>query len=162
QLDQTARCLTDRGVEMTGEVDLSAEIRSSGKRSELVGKLEGTVEAEAHNGRVRQFPLILKILSLRDVAEALKKDGRSLEASGFPYRTINAKGRFDSGRFVIDESAFRSSSVGFAASGWISLSDKDPKPYDSEITVLVAPLSGLDTLVRAIPILGDIVQGTLT
>jgi hypothetical protein len=162
QLEQTARCLTDRGVQMTGEFDLSAEIRSSGKRGELVGNLQGHVEAEARDGRVRQFPLILKILSVRDVADSLKKDGVRLEESGFPYRSINAKGRFDAGRFVIEESAFRSNSVGFAANGSISLSEKDPKPYNSDLTVLVAPLSGLDSLVRAIPILGNVVQGTLT
>jgi hypothetical protein len=162
QLEQTARCLTERGVQMTGEFDLSAQLRSRGRRSELVDNLEGKVEAESREGRVRQFPLILKILSVRDVAESLKKDGVRLEEAGFPYRSITAKGRFDQGKFVIDESAFRSGSVGFAASGSISLSDKDPTPYDSQLTVLVAPLSGLDSLVRALPVVGYVLGGTLT
>jgi hypothetical protein len=117
---------------------------------------------EARNGRVKQFPLILKILSVRDVADSLKKDGVSLEAAGFPYRDISAKGRFDSGRFVVDESAFRSNSVGFAARGSISLIDKDSKPYDSELTVLVAPLSRLDSLMRSLPLVGYVIGGTLT
>jgi hypothetical protein len=162
QLDQTARCLTERGVEMTGEFDLSAELRSSGKRDQLVSNLEGKIEVEARNGRVRQFPLILKILSLRDVADSLKKDGVSLDQAGFRYLDISAKGRFDSGRFVVDESAFRSNSVGFAARGSILLSDKASKPYDSELTVLVAPLSRLDSLVRALPLVGYVIGGTLT
>src|SRR5882672_569195 len=162
QLEQSARCLTERAVQMTGEFDLSAQIRSSGKRSELVGNLDGKVELETRNGRVRQFPLILKILSLRDVADSLKKDGVRLDDAGFPYLSIAATGRFDRGRFVVDESAFRSNSVGFAARGSISLSDKGSKPYDSELTVLVAPLSRLDSLVRALPLVGYIVGGTLT
>jgi hypothetical protein len=162
QLDQTARCLTEKGVDMTGEFDLSAELRSSGKRDQLVSNLAGKIEMEARNGRVKQFPLILKILSVRDVADSLKKDGVSLEAAGFPYRDISAKGRFDSGRFVVDESAFRSNSVGFAARGSISLIDKDSKPYDSELTVLVAPLSRLDSLMRSLPLVGYVIGGTLT
>jgi hypothetical protein len=162
QLEQSARCLTERGVQMTGEFDLSAQIRSSGKRSELLGNLDGKVEVETRDGRVRQFPLIFKILSLRDVADSLKKDGVSLDDTGFPYLSIAAKGRFERGRFVLDESAFRSNSVGFAARGSISLSGKGSKPYDSELTVLVAPLSRLDSLVRALPLVGYIVGGTLT
>jgi hypothetical protein len=162
QLEQSARCLTERGVQMTGEFDLSAQLRSSGKRSDLLSNLAGKVEAETRNGRVRQFPLILKILSLRDVADSLKKDGVSLSDSGFPYLSIAVKGRFDGGKFIADESAFRSNSVGFAASGSIALSDNPPKPYDSNLIVLVAPLSRLDSLVRAVPLVGYIVGGTLT
>jgi hypothetical protein len=162
QLEQSVRCLTERGVQMTGEFDLSAQLRSSGKRSELLGNLDGKVEVETRNGRVRQFPLILKILSVRDVADSLKKDGVSLGDAGFPYLSIAAKGHFDKGKFIAEESAFRSNSVGFAASGSISLSGKPPKPYDSDITVLVAPLSHLDSLVRALPLVGYIVGGTLT
>jgi len=162
QLEQSARCLTERGVQMTGEFDLSAQIRSSGKRSELVGNLDGKVEMETRNGRVRQFPLIFKILSLRDVADSLKKDGVSLDDAGFPYLSIAVKGRFDRGKFIADESAFRSNSVGFAARGSVSLNNEPPKAYDSNFTVLVAPLSRLDSLVRALPLVGYIVGGTLT
>lgn len=162
QIEQTARCLTERGVQMTGEFDLRAELRTSGTPHDLVRNLQGTLEAESRDGRVTQFPLILKILSVRDVAESLKNDGVSLGDAGFPYLGITVKGRFDNGRFVADESSFRSNSVGFAASGSISLSGDPPAPYDTQLTVLVAPLSRLDSLVRALPLVGYVVGGTLT
>jgi len=50
-----------------------------------------------------------------------------------------------------------SSAVGLAATGWISLLDRK-----THLTMLVAPFSSLDRLVRAIPIVGYIIGGTLT
>ena len=162
QIERTAQCLTERGVQMTGEFDLRADLHTAGTRHELLRNLEGTVEAESRKGRIMQFPMILKILSLRPVAESLRKDGVSLSDAGAPYLFINVKGRFDKGAFVADESSYRSNSVGFAASGSISLSDDPPRPYDTNLTVLVAPLSRLDSLVRALPLVGYVVGGILT
>src|SRR5262249_40267340 len=135
QLEQTARCLTERGVQMTGEFDLRADLRTQGKRGELRRNLAGTVTAEARNGRVKQFPLILNILSAQNVRDMIKRDV-SLEEEGFPYRGITASGSFAQGVFTLDESFFRSDIVGFAAKGTISLLDEEPKPYDTNLIVL--------------------------
>ncbi|MGH8642752.1 MAG: hypothetical protein ACRET6_13650, partial [Burkholderiales bacterium] len=86
------------------------------------------------------------------------KDGAPrMDAKGFPYRSMRIAGRFEDGRFVLEEGAFHSDAVGLAANGWISLVEPQ-----SRLTVLVAPFSRLDELVRGVPILGYVVGGVFT
>ena len=142
---------------ITGEFDLKADLATHGRPEELARNLKGTISTEARDGRMMKFALIGNILSMEDVNALLEKKEPGLEAAGFPYRSITAAGRFEAGRFVLEESAFHSSAVGLAADGWISLLD-----YKSQLTVLVAPFSRVDELVRKVPILGYIIGGTFT
>jgi hypothetical protein len=162
QLEQTARCLTERGVQMDGEFDLSADLRTRGRVPELVSNLEGTVEAEARNGIVRKFAMLGNILTTQAVSGMFNQNGPRVDEKGFPYRSITAKGRFQKGSFIIDESFFRSDVIGIAANGSISLINDEAKPYDSRLTVLVAPLGKLDRMVRSVPVLGYLLGGILT
>ena len=157
QLEQTARCLTEQGLLITGEFDLRADLRTRGRLRELIPNLEGTISAESRNGRVMKFALLGNILSMKGVADMLKEGESRVDSKGFPYRSFSAKGRFAGGRFIIDESAFNSSAVGLAATGWISLRD-----YDSRLSVLVAPFARVDRLARSVPILGYVMGGALT
>jgi len=157
QLEQTARCLTEQGLLIAGEFDLRADLRTRGRVSELLPNLEGTISTESRNGRVMKFALLGNILSMKGVSELLKEGESKVDSTGFPYRSLSAKGRFQKGRFIVDESAFNSSAVGLAATGWISLVD-----YDSKLSVLVAPFARVDRLARDIPILGYILGGALT
>jgi len=155
-LDQTARCLSQEQLQITGDFDLKADVRSKGELDQLARNLEGTISAEVRGGRVMKFAMLGKILSVQDIS-ALLKGGSKLDQAGFPYRNITVNGRFQSGRFIVDEAAFRSDAVGLAASGWVSILD-----YDSKLSMLVAPLGRLDALVRDVPILGYVVGGALT
>ncbi|HET7763613.1 MAG TPA: AsmA-like C-terminal region-containing protein [Burkholderiales bacterium] len=161
QLERTVRCLTERGVQMTGEFDLRADLRTQGTPVDLRRNLVGTVSAEAREGRVKEFPLILNILSLQNVRDAVKQDASFGEA-GYPYRDIKAAGRFEKGSFALDESFFRSDVIGFAAAGSISILDEGPKPYDAKLTVLVAPLAQVDKFIRHIPVLGYVMGGSIS
>ena len=162
QLEQTARCLTERGVQIDGEFDLSADLRTRGRVPQLLSNLEGTVEAEARNGVVRKFAMLGNILSTQAVSGMFSQNGPKVDERGFPYRSITARGRFQKGSFIIDEGFFRSDVIGIAANGSISLIDDETRPYDSRLTVLVAPLGKLDRLVRGVPVLGYLLGGTLT
>jgi len=157
QLEQTARCLTEQGLLITGEFDLRADLQTRGRVRELLPNLEGTVSAESRNGRVMKFALLANILSMKGVSDILKEGAPKVDSNGFPYRSLSAKGRFAGGRFIIDESAFNSSAVGLAATGWISLVN-----YDSKLSVLVAPFARVDSLARKVPILGYVFGGALT
>ncbi len=155
-LEQTARCLSDEQLQITGDFDLKADVRSKGKLAELARNLEGSIVTEARDGRVMKFALIGKILSMENIS-ALLKSGPKLDQAGFPYRNITVNGRFQAGRFIVDEAAFRSDAVGLAATGWVSILD-----YQSRLSVLVAPLGRLDAVMRKVPIVGYVVGGALT
>jgi hypothetical protein len=157
QLEQAAHCLTDQGVLITGDFDLLADIKSEGKAGELLRNLKGTVRADVRDGKVMKFALLGNILSMADIAALLEKDGPRLDDTGFPYRSATVTGRFQEGRFIVEESAFRSDAVGLVATGWVSVLD-----YQSRLSVLVAPFGRLDQWARKVPILGYIIGGALT
>lgn len=155
-LEQTARCLSDEQLQITGDFDLKADVRAKGRLGEFARNLEGSVGAELRDGKVTKFALLGKILSLDNISTLLKGEPK-LEQEGLPFRNITVNGRFQAGRFLVEEAAFRSNTVGLAATGWISILD-----YQSRLSVLVAPLGLLDTLVRNIPLVGYVVGGSLT
>ena len=157
QLEHAVHCLSNEGVLITGEFDLKADLATRGKVGELARNLEGTVGAEVRNGTVRKFALLGNILSLKTVSDLFEKDGTKLENTGFPYRRIVLKGRFQEGRFAVEESAFHSSVVGLAATGWISVLD-----FKTKLSVLVAPFGRLDQIMRKVPIVGYVLGGSLT
>jgi uncharacterized protein involved in outer membrane biogenesis len=156
-LEQTARCLSDEQVQITGDFDLKADIRTRGKPNELARNLEGTIGAEMRDGKVMKFALLRNILSVQNISALLKEGEPKLDQAGLPYRKITVNGSFQAGRFVVEEAAFRSNSIGLAATGWISILD-----YQSRLSVLFAPLGRLDQLVRKVPIVGYVLGGALT
>jgi len=156
-LEETARCLTERGVLITGDFDLKADLRARGRLRDLVRNLEGTIRTESRDGKVMKFALLGNILSMQNVAAMFKDGTPRIDDAGFSYRRISASGRFSKGRFTIEEGVFTSAGVGLAATGWISLTD-----YQSRLTVLVAPFGRLDRIVRGVPIVGYVMGGAIT
>ena len=156
-LEQTARCLSEERVLITGVFDLKADISTRGGPAELVQNLKGKIGAEIREGKVMRFALLGNILSMGNIASLMKPGGAKLDDQGFPYRTLVVAGHFENGRFILEEGAFHSDAVGLAADGWISATD-----YSSRLTLLVAPFTRVDELVRKVPLLGYIVGGTLT
>ncbi|MGH8648340.1 MAG: AsmA-like C-terminal domain-containing protein, partial [Burkholderiales bacterium] len=157
QLEQTAHCLSGEGVQITGLFDLDANVSSRGTLAEFQKNLQGTVRADVRDGKVMKFAALGNILSMTNVASLMKPDGPRLDDQGFPYRALTVAGHFENGRFLVEESSFQSDALGLAATGWISTTD-----YSSRLTVLVAPFSRVDELVRKVPLVGYIVGGTFT
>lgn len=157
ELKQTAHCLSEERLVISGLYDLKADISTQGRLAELPGNLKGTVRADARDGRVMKFALLGNILSMASVSSLMEPGGPKLDDQGFPYRALIVAGRFEGGRFIIDEGAFHSDALGLAANGWISTTD-----YSSRLTVLVAPFSRLDELVRKVPLIGYVVGGVFT
>lgn len=156
KLEEAAQCLAGENVALTGAMDLRVDLRTQGEPAELLQNLSGTVNADVRNGMVMKFALIGNVLSLQNVV-AVVQGGPKLGGEGFPFRQLAAKGRFEKGRFLLDEGVFYSDAVGLGANGWISLAD-----YQSRLTVLVAPLALLNEGVRKLPLLGYVVGGALT
>jgi hypothetical protein len=151
-LERTVRCLTGGGVELTGNADLTAELRIEGRRPHLVRGLTGTLQSELRQGRVKKFALLGNILSFRNLASI-----SDMKGDGFPYRSMIAKGRFERGEFLVDEAFFDSDAVRLAAHGRVDLLGAN-----SQLTVLVGLLTRVDRFAGAVPIVGDVFGGSMT
>jgi hypothetical protein len=157
QLEATSRCLSGQNVLITGAFDARADLTTSGKLSEFQRNLKGTMHFRSHDGRIRKMSLVANILAVLSVTDLFEKGGPQLDSSGFTYRTIVADAHFDAGKVFIDEGALDSNALGLAVTGSISLEDRQ-----TDLTILVAPFSRIDRLVRAIPIVGYLLGGVLT
>jgi hypothetical protein len=151
-LEAAMRCLTGDTVEITGNAELRAEVKTNGRsRPELLRNLTGTAQGELRNGRVMRFALLGNILAVRDIASPSE-----MRKNGFAYRRMTASGRFERGEFLVQEAFFDSKAARLAASGRIDL-----QGADSRLTVLIAPLTSVERVVGAIPLLGDVFGGTM-
>jgi hypothetical protein len=152
--ESAIKCLTGDTVQITGGADLRAELRTQGRASaDLLRNLTGTAEAELRKGRVDRFALIGNIMSVQNITAL--RDPRQID-KGFLYRSMTAKGRFEGGAFHLEEGFFDSDAARIAVNGKIDLlGDR------TQLNVLVGLLSSVDRVTGAIPILGDVLGGTL-
>ena len=150
-LERAVRCLTGGNVELTGTADLTAELRTQGQRPHLLRDMSGSAQAEVRDGRVKKLALIGNILAFRGIASL-----EDMQSDGFPYRRMTAKGQFAGGQFRLEEGFFDSSAARLAATGHIDLLGPN-----SRLTVLLAPLTSVERVVGAIPLLGDVFGGTM-
>ena len=150
-LERTVRCLTGGNLELTGNADLTAELRTQGQRPHLLRDMTGTAQAEVRDGRVKKFALLGNILAFRGIASV-----ENMKSDGFPYRRMSARGHFAGGEFRLEEGFFDSNAARLAASGRIDLLGPN-----SQLTVLIAPLTTVERVVGAVPLLGDVFGGTM-
>ena len=154
-MDQAMRCLTGETVEITGNADLRADLRTRGKPEDLIRNLTGTAQADLRKGRIKKFALIgniLSVLSLRNLVSP-----QSVKEGGFAYRSLGAKGRFEGGEFLLEESFFDSDAVRLAATGKVDLLGAN-----SHLDVLVGLLGTVDRIAGAIPLIGSVFGKSLT
>jgi len=152
--ESALKCLTGDTVQITGNADLRAELRTQGRaREDLLRNLAGTAEAELRKGRVDRFALIGNILSVQNFTSI--RDPRQID-KGFLYRSMTAKGRFEGGEFHVEEGFFDSDAARIAVNGRIDLLGER-----TQLNVLVGLLSSVDRVTGAIPILGNVLGGTL-
>jgi hypothetical protein len=123
----------------------------------MVASVDAPLQFRAHDGEIRKFALLGNILALKNIS-SLFKQKVDLESQGFPYRTLAVQGRFGNRKFAVDAVSLDSNALGLAASGTIDLGTE----RETRLTVLVAPFSRLDRLVRAVPIVGYVLGGVLT
>jgi hypothetical protein len=150
--EKSLHCLTGGTMQITGNADLQAVLRTEGRRPHLLRNMTGTARLDLRDGQVKKFAAFGNILSVRNIG-----DVKRMNQEGFPYRRMHARGRFANGKFLVDEAAFDSRAVHLAATGEVDLLGDQ-----SRITVLVGLLTTIDRIAGAIPIIGDIFGSSLT
>jgi len=156
QLDPALDCLLGKDSQITGIVDLKAEVSSRGKPDKLVQVLQGKVDILAKDGRIYRFPLLSKILSFLNVTELLRGKMPDLNADGLDYNSIIIKGDIRNGIFVLSEAVIDGTTMQIVGQGKIDLANNRIK-----LTVLVAPFKTVDYVVSKIPLVNYVLKGTL-
>ena len=155
-LAPTLTCLGDKKGLVTGKFDLKGAVTSGGGTGGLLKSLRGDLEFLANDGRIYRHGLLAKIFAFLNVAGIFKGEIPDITQEGFPYDAMKAKGRLQNGKLVLTEGHINSPSMEIACQGDIDLIDKE-----LDLQYLVAPLKTVDLVVKKIPLVSDVLNGTL-
>jgi hypothetical protein len=149
-------CLSAKKSLADGNFNLKGELMSKARPTALPQSLTGNLEFTANQGRIYRFGMLAKIFALLNVTEIYRGEVPDLTGKGFAYNSIAAKGVFEDGKLIIKETSIDSPSMGIAIEGNIDLIKKKVN-----LVVLVAPFKTVDRIVKHIPLVGNILGGTL-
>ncbi|PXF55221.1 MAG: hypothetical protein C4B58_15230 [Deltaproteobacteria bacterium] len=115
----------------------------------------GTVELRSTNGIIRRMTLLSKIFSVLNVIDLFSKNGLpDLFTEGFPFSQMDIKGIIKDNNLIIDHAIIKGKGLNLFGRGKIDLDD-----MNADMTVLVAPLKTIDTIVSKVPLLGKAIGG---
>lgn len=129
---------------------------SADARENLIANTSGPVTLTAQNGRIYRLNMLSKILAVVNVTEIFRGRMPDLLKDGFAYDNLSLSGALSDGVLIIDEAIIDGASMELAGSGTVDLTNRE-----ADLTVLVAPLKTLDTLVKYTPIINDLLDGNL-
>ncbi|MCK5681697.1 AsmA-like C-terminal domain-containing protein [bacterium] len=147
----------DRGFPMSGgDGSLTLDLYWHGASAkDWKESLDGELDFNFHNGRLKRFTLIANICSLLNLSQfaALHLPEFSVN-KGVPYRELTYKGLVVGGLLEIDEFDMQGPAFNLYGSGTIDLL-KD----EVNLEVGVQPLQAVDKLLASIPVVGYIITG---
>ncbi|MEW6683502.1 MAG: AsmA-like C-terminal domain-containing protein [Nitrospirota bacterium] len=155
-LEPTLTCLVGKPMRVTGTFDLSGKLDSTGAGKTLVDHLGGTVALSIKGGRFYADSAVVRILSYLNLTELLRGAFPDPGSDGLAYKSVVVRGTAQRGRLVISEAVVTSSTAQMAATGSLDL-----RKQTFDITVLVAPLTTVDAVVKRIPLVREILGGSL-
>jgi hypothetical protein len=155
-LEFSVTCLSAKKSLADGDFNLKGELMSKARPTAFPKSLTGNLEFTANQGRIYRFGMLAKIFALLNVTEIYRGEVPDLTGKGFAYNSITANGVFEDGKLIIKETSIDSPSMGIAIEGDIDLIKKKVN-----LVVLVAPFKTVDRIVKHIPLVGNILGGTL-
>ncbi len=150
------QALGTKGEIVAGPTTLTGALSTSGSEPPaLVSHLTGNLTLESSAGVVGQWHLLSKLLAVLTLnLEELAPDKWSAKAEGLTFRRIGATFTVSQGVFHTDNFVIDSPSMVITGTG-----DIDAPRRQIDGTVAVSPLTGIDTTIGRIPLLGELLTG---
>jgi hypothetical protein len=150
----TLLCLSRERAAITGRLHADARLTGAGPYRSLARHLQGPFHIVAHHGRVDRLGGLADILDLINTSELLRGRKLDLRSSGFAYDEFVIKGRLEGETIQFDEMVLDAQPFDLVASGSV-----DWWSDAVDMNVAVAPLQLVNTIVRAVPVLGYVLGG---
>ena len=150
----TLLCLTEQRTALTGRLDADAHFTGSGPYRELAQRMHGPFTIVARDGRVDQLTALARILNLVNASELLRGKNLGLQASGFAYNKFSLRGQMEGSVARFDETVLDAQPFDMVAHGTIDIVKEQ-----IDMSVAVAPLQVLNSVVKLVPFLGYVLGG---
>ncbi len=155
-LKPSIACLSQKQNLVDGSFNLGGELMANARPEAFPKSLTGNLEFKAEQGRIYRFGMLAKVFALLNVTEIYRGEVPELTGKGFAYNSMTANGVFEDGKLIVKDTAIDSPSMGIAIEGNIDLIKKKVN-----LIVLVAPFKTVDRIVKHIPLVGNILGGSL-
>ena len=149
-------CLSGRPVLMTGSLDFYGRVKGQGMPKDLVRSLQGPLEMEAKDGRIYHASTAAKVLSFLHLTDLLEGEKDDPSKKAMKYKSLRAKGELQSGKLTIRELVLDASAMQVASQGEIDFINQRV-----DLVMAVAPLKTVDWIVKRIPLIDHLLEGTL-
>lgn len=153
----TASPSTER---LSGTFTVSGNLTATGANAEALSRnLQGIVQVAVTDGRVHNIGdagLFTNILSFIKLNNLVRGDLPDMRERDFRYKRMQLQLRFEGSRAVLQEATLTADAFNMVGEGTVDLTTSR-----MDLTVLVSPLTTLDALIRHVPIVGRILEGTL-
>ena len=159
ELNPSVQCFTDKSAKIVGEFNLEGNIKAKGTAQTLIQNSNGELKFYASKGRFQSgssYRILIKIFSMLNVTDIFKGKLSNPETNGFAYNFIHAKADIQNGKLVLNEMIIDGTSMNIVCQGYIDLVNKQ-----MDVTALVAPLKTIDFFIKRIPLIKDILAGSL-
>jgi AsmA-like C-terminal region/AsmA family len=156
ELEPTILCISDKRVDVTGRFEMKADIKAKGKLDTIAKSLNGSFTISAKKGNIFKSKSLDKTLDLVNKTETVKGKLPDLDKTKIKYRVFAASGTIKEHMLEIEESVLDTSAFGIVAQGKVDLLNRT-----LDVNALVAPLNTGQRIVSKIPILGQLLGGSL-
>ncbi len=161
-LRDTDQCLAGTPIteRLEGTLSANGRMETHGRSGEeLTRNLVGQLDLEISDGRVFNvgaagfFTNLLSFISVNQLIEGSLPD---LRKNDFQYKNLTSKLALKDGTLRIEEGVLKSNAVNIVGSGDYEVASKK-----LDMVLLVSPLTTVDWIIERIPLIGNILQGTL-
>ncbi len=155
-LNTDLACLTGGRVRISGSYVFLGKISAQGAKSDLLKSLRGTLLLTARNGRIFHDFVFIRTIAYLNVTDLLRGSYDNIERDGAPFESFTAHADIKNGAMTFRETVLKSSVMNIVGKGVIDLPG-----WTIDVTLLAAPFTTVDAVVRHIPLVGQILGGNL-
>jgi uncharacterized protein YhdP len=144
-----------QGHEVTGLLSLGGTLASQGQGAQgFWPNLDGSMKVALRDGQLGKKTLMVRLLSLLDVAQLLDPKALAFSSQGIPYRRLTADIQIEDGVARTENLLLESPAFHLSAYGHVNLVTETVR-----MDIAVRPFQTMDKLATRIPVVGWLLGG---
>lgn len=145
RLENVLPCLGVQQDLIEGEFTLQANLQ---KKSGYWN--DGNIYIKSTQGRILRLKTLSRIFAIVNITDLLEQHVESAGKKGFPYTQMDIDTHIEANNLIFDRAIIRGEGLNLFARGEVHLDD-----YDTDLTLLIAPLKSFDAMVSKVPFIGQ-------
>jgi hypothetical protein len=153
-LSSAILCLWGKDARIEGTFRLDWDMWAEGIEDPLREASKGSLSFISQGGRIYRWTLLSQLFGMLNIIGLFEGKFPDFAQQGFQYDTFIITGELRDGYIYLKEAVIDGPAMKIVGEGKINL-----VKGEADITVLIAPLKTVDTIIKNIPIVGKIITG---